>query len=352
MTPVVKSVLALAALCVMLLAGTSAAHHVRADKHYYRLLYAARNDNPEQVVTEYRCLPRAFRERPIVKEYYKKAYKEARPKVGKVVRDSFVFVPTLEKCDVYALFVFAAGLFLLFLWVTPRNPKLQRRYSKDKTPGAQDSPTEGQMAFIRRINNGIIPVGLTNATATTMIKEYISKVGMASKRQRIDVSPTEFLTGSKSHRERMKLERERRRAQEKLARQQEMARRQQEREALREKKLADRLYEKRIAEEERLIKAREEEHSGLERKARSAKARTIQEFQSLVNGILADKRIDPQEVRQLKAWLVANRQSESDFAQMFRLIDESLVDGVIDADETQAIYEGVIDCLITLRERK
>ena len=37
---------------------------------------------------------------------------------------------------------------------------------------------------------------------------------------------------------------------------------------------------------------------------------------------------------------------------MIKLIDESLVDGIIDADETQAIYEGVIDCLITLRERK
>lgn len=348
MTSVVKSVLALAALCVMLLAGTSAAHHVRADKHYYRLLYAARNAKPEQVVSEYRCLPRSFRERPFVKEYYE----EARTIVGDSVWHSLVLFPTLEKFDVYALFVFAAGLFLLFLWVTPRKLKFQRRHSKDKTPSAQDEPSEGQLAFIRRINNGIIPVGLTKTSAATMIKEYISTVGMASKRQRIDVSPTEFLTGSKSHRERMKLERERKRAQEKLARQQEMAKRQQEREALREKKLADRLYDKRLAEEERLIKAREEEHSGLERKARSAKARTIQEFQSLVNRILADKQIDPQEARQLKAWLMANRQSESDFEQMFKLIDESLVDGIIDADETQAIYEGVIDCLITLRERK
>ena len=348
MTPVVKSVLALAALCVMLLAGTSAAHHVRADTHYCRLLHAARNDRPEQVVSEYRCLPRSFRERPIVKEYYE----DARTEVDDGVRHGLVLFPTLEKCDVYALFTFAVGLLLLFLWVTPRKPKLQRRYSKDKTPSAQDAPTDSQLAFIRRINNGIIPVGLTKATAATMIQQYISKVGMASKRQRIDVSPTEFLTGSKSYRERMKLERERRRAQEKLARQQEMARRQQEREALREKKLADRLYDKRLAEEERLIKAREEVHSGLERKVRSAKARTIQEFQSLVNGILADKRIDPQEVRQLKAWLMANRQSESDFAQMFKIIDESLVDGIIDADETQTIYEGVIDCLITLRERK
>ena len=49
---------------------------------------------------------------------------------------------------------------------------------------------------------------------------------------------------------------------------------------------------------------------------------------------------------------MANRQSPDDFAPMFKTIDESLLDGMIDEDETQAIYEGVIDCLITLRERK
>ena len=71
-----------------------------------------------------------------------------------------------------------------------------------------------------------------------------------------------------------------------------------------------------------------------------------------MNDILADKRIEPQEVRQLKAWLMANRQAPDDFAQMLKLIDDSLVDGIIDEEETQAIYEGVIDCLLTLRERK
>ena len=145
---------------------------------------------------------------------------------------------------------------------------------------------------------------------------------------------------------------ERKRAQEQIARQKEQERRRLEREERREKKAADRLCEKRIAEEERLIKARDEQKDGTIRKTRSAKAQAIQEFQSLVNEILADKQINPQEVRQLKAWLMANRQSPDDFAQMFKLIDESLVDGIIDADETQAIYEGVIDCLITLRERR
>jgi len=33
------------------------------------------------------------------------------------------------------------------------------------------------------------------------------------------------------------------------------------------------------------------------------------------------------------------------------LIDDSLVDGVIDEEVTQALYEGIMDCLVTLRER-
>ena len=346
MTPVVKAVLALAALCVMLTVGTCAAHHVRADKHYYRLLHAARNERPEQVVAEFHCLPHSQRNRDLVKRYYE----DARSLVGD--GHHLDLFPTVEKYDIYALIAFSIGLMVVFLRVTPHKSKIRRRYTKDTATPAQDAPTEGQLAFIRRINNGVIPVGLTKSGAATMIKEYIAKVGMASKRQRIDISPSEFLSGSKSYRESMKLERERKRAQEKLSREREMELRKKEREALREKRAADRLYDKRIAEEERLIKARDEVRNGIDRKARSAKAQTIQEFQSLVNEILADKRIDPQEVRQLKAWLMDNKQSDGDFAQMFKLIDESLADGVIDAEETQAIYEGVIDCLITLRERR
>lgn len=346
MTPVVKTVLALTALCFAVAVGTSAAHHARAEKHYYRLVNAGRTENHEIVVSEYHKLPASFRERPLVKSFYE----EARKQVGDSVH--FDFFPTAESSDLYALAIFALGAFCVFLWVVPRTPKTRKLYSKEKTAVPQNSPTEGQLAFIRRINNGIIPAGLTNASAAIMIKEYISRVGMETRRQRIDISPSELMSGSMSYREKMRVERERKRAQEQLARQQEQERRRLEREEQREKKAADRLYEKRIAEEERLIKARDEQKDGTTRKTRSAKAQAIQEFQSLVNEILADKQINPQEVRQLKAWLMANRQSPDDFAQMFKLIDESLVDGIIDADETQAIYEGVIDCLITLRERR
>ena len=70
-----------------------------------------------------------------------------------------------------------------------------------------------------------------------------------------------------------------------------------------------------------------------------------------MNDILADNKIEPQEVRRLKAWLLSNQQSQNDFAAMLKLIDDSLVDGVIDEEETQALYEGIMDCLVTLRER-
>lgn len=346
MTPVVKAVLALSALCFAVAIGSLAAHHARADKHYYRLVHAGRNENHELVVSEYHKLPASLRDRPLVKSFYE----EARNQVGEGTH--FDFFPTTESSDLYALAIFALGALCIFLWVVHRTPKAKKLYSREKTSVPQNSPTEGQLAFIRRINNGIIPAGLTNASAAIMIKEYISRVGMETRRQRIDISPSELMFGSMSYREKMRVERERKRAQEQLARQQEQERRRLEREEQREKKAADRLYEKRIAEEERLIKARGEQKDGITHKTRSAKAQAIHEFQSLVNEILADKQIHPQEVRQLKAWLMANRQSPDDFAQMFKLMDESLVDGIIDADETQAIYEGVIDCLITLRERR
>lgn len=346
MTPVVKTVLALSSLCFAVAIGSVAAHHARADKHYYRLVHAGRNENHEIVVSEYHKLPASLRARPLVKSFYE----EAREQVGDGVH--FDIFPTTESSDLYALAIFSLGAFCIFLWVVPRTPEARKLYSKEKTAVPQNSPTEGQLAFIRRINNGIIPAGLTNASAAMMIKEYISRVGMETRRQRIDISPSELMTGSMSYREKMRIERERKRAQEQLARQKEQERRRLECEERREKKAADRLYEKRIAEEERLIKARGEQKDGITHKTRSAKAQAIHEFQSLVNEILADKQINPQEVRQLKAWLMANRQSPDDFAQMFKLMDESLVDGIIDAKETQAIYEGVIDCLITLRERR
>lgn len=343
MTPINKIVLALAGLCLAIVLGTSCVHSARASQHYSRLRHYWRNDMHKDVVAEYHKLPKAYRNVQLVKAYYD----EARQKVGDST--SFDFLPTMEPLDMAAFAVFAIGLLAMLFCVRPREQKLYRREESMPLP---DPPTAEQLAFIRGFNNGIIPVGLTRTSAVAMINAYLSRMSTMSKRQRIDISIAEFMSGSKSYREKMRIERERKRAREKLERQWENERRQREREALRERKAADRLYEKRIAEEEKLIKARDDANEGIVHKTRNAKAKAIQELQNLVNDILADKKIEPQEVRQLKAWLMANKQSPDDFAPMIKLIDESLVDGVIDETETQAIYEGVIDCLITLRERR
>lgn len=343
MTTVVKTVLALAALCLTVAVGVSSAHGKRALRHYYRFLYAGRNEMYDEALEEYKYLPEKLRADHLVGSYYN----DAKEQTGRDVKPHLF--PTMEKADVMALAIFAFGVMILLLLVSPKEQKL---YSREKTELLPNPPTDGQLSFIRRINGGVVPVGLTRESAAIMIKNHIAKVSQSSRRQKIDVSPIEFMSGSRSYRERMRLERERKRAQEKLIRQQEQEKRRQEREAQKAQKAADRLYDKRLLEEEKLIKAREGAASGVSRKSRNAKLQAIQELQNLVNDILTDRRIEPQEVRKLKAWLIANRQSPCDFAPMFKLIDESLVDGIIDADETQAIYEGVIDCLITLRERK
>lgn len=343
MTSVSKIIVALAGICFAVVIGTSCVHSARAHMHYNRLCYYGRNGIHENVVWEYHKIPKTMRSAPLVKTYYD----DARQKVGDSI--GFDWYPTMELLDVAAFVAFALGLFVMFHCV---KPNVQKMYSKGRPIVHPDLPTVGQLEFIRRFNNGIVPVGLTKDGAVAMINAHMAKLSSMSKRQRIDISPVEFMSGSEIYREKMRTERERKRAREKLKRQLEQERRQKEREAVREKKAVDRLYEKRIAEEEKLIKARKDAHEGIVRKARNAKAQTIQEFQNLVNNILADKTIDPQEVRQLKAWLMANKQSPDEFSQMLRVIDESLVDGIIDENETQAIYEGVIDCLITLRERR
>ena len=343
MTPVSKIIVTLAGICLAVVIGTSYVHSARAHRHYNRLCYYGRNDMHEDVIAEYHKLPRDMRNVPLVNIYYDDARQKVSDSIG------FDWIPTMEFMDVVAFIVFAVGLFVMFHCFKPNARKM---YSKDRPIVQPDLPTFGQLEFIRRFNNGIVPVGLTKDGAAAMIKAHIAKLSAMSKRQRIDISPVEFMSGSEIYREKMRVERERKRAREKLERQLEQERHQKEREALREKKAVDRLYEKRIAEEEKLIKARKDANEGIIRKARNAKAQTIQEFQNLVNNILADKTIDPQEVRQLKAWLMANKQSPDEFSQMLRLIDESLIDGIIDENETQAIYEGVIDCLITLRGRR
>ena len=268
MTSVAKVVLSLGILCLALVLGMSFVSTTRAQNHYNRLMYAAHNNMPEQVIAEYHRLPEKLRS--IVHSHYD----EAREKIGDSAQFS-VLSPTMEAADGVSLAVFALGMLAFWIWLIP---KTQRQSAREKESVMIDSPTKGQLDFIRRFNNGIIPVGLTKTTATAMINNHLAKICAMSKRRNIDISPMEFMTASRLYREKMKLERERKRAQEKLERQREKERRQREREAQKAQKAIDRLYEKRVAEEEKLLKAREDSSAGVARKARSAKALAIQEL--------------------------------------------------------------------------
>lgn len=342
MTPVQRIVLILGGICLALVVGVASANAARVTKHYTCLILAAKNGDSAKVVAEYHKLPHRERRSQRVIDRYEEATKEVKDGVR------FDVFPNVDKPDAVALGVFLFGVLCMGFVAAPRK---RRVYVKEKETVAPDLPTEGQLTIIRRINGGIVPIGLTRAAASEIINRHLTRVSAASARQRIDISPLEFMSPSKRRREELRVERERKRAQDKLARQQEQERRKEERAAEKAKKAEERLYDRRIAEENRLLKAREERREGVVHKTRSEKAKVIQELQDLVNDILEDKKIEPQEVRQLKAWLLANKQDASDFVKMIRILDESLEDGIIDEKETQAIYEGVIDCLLTIRDR-
>lgn len=334
-------VLSLLVLCLATIIGLSFAHADRGSKHYFRFLHAARSEEYAEAIREYHHIPLAQRKDASVVMYYE----EAKEKVGD--SEEVDLMPTAERADLSAFGIFILGCVTCYFVSRPRKRKL---YSADKL-SSPVPPTGGQLQFIRRINNGLVPYGLTKDSAAVFIKSKLSQVSFAARRQRIDVNPFEFMSASRARREQLRVEREHKRAQEKLIRQQEMERNRAEREANKAQMAEERLYNKRLAEEEKLLKVRDDSREGVVRKMKTDKARTILELQNLVNDILADNVIEPQEVRRLKAWLLANQRAADEFAPMLKVIDDSLQDGIIDAEETQALYEGVIDCLVTIRSR-
>lgn len=365
MTPIRKLVLFFLALCLVCIASVSGAHSARALKHFHRLIYAGRNENYNSVIAEYNRLPIRMQNQPRVKSYYD----EAVAKHGKHNQMS-PLLPGVDHVDIVAAFG-GMGIMILMCGIILKSKERQnkslegivnKRVSNGGTYSAikvkARTPTEAQIRFIKRMNKGIVPLGLTRDEAAKIINRFLERMSEDIGGPQLDLSPGEMMTSSETKKKQMKLERERRRAAASVARRKEQEARKAaqetrrlEREAIKAKKAEDKLYDKRIAEEEKLLKAREDSNNGVVKKAKTEKAKTIQEFQNFVNGILADKVIDPQEVRQLKAWLIANKRSQNDFDTMLKLIDETLADGIIDENETQLLYEGIIDCLIALRGR-
>ena len=89
---ITKTVLSLGILCLALVLGMSFVSTTRAQKHYHRLMYAAHNNLPEQVIAEYHHLPKKLR--LIVQSHYD----EARKVIEDSARLSDLF-PTMEAAD-------------------------------------------------------------------------------------------------------------------------------------------------------------------------------------------------------------------------------------------------------------
>ena len=142
-------------------------------------------------------------------------------------------------------------------------------------------------------------------------------------------------------------------------------RREEEYKAKQAEREAKRVAEKEAKEAEKLYKRRKKEEDALKllademadpnykaRKSRSKRVQDLKEFQVLVNNVLADSVIEVDEILQIKAWLSDHVVLSDDFMKMFNLIDEVLADGKIDDVETQCLYEGLLDCMTTLRNRQ
>ena len=87
------------------------------------------------------------------------------------------------------------------------------------------------------------------------------------------------------------------------------------------------------------------------RRLRSKKSKDVLEFRILVNKIIEDNEITADEVVSVRDWLLAHKVLDDDFQSMLTTIDAALEDGVVDEIETTKLYEGMLDCIITLRHR-
>lgn len=133
--------------------------------------------------------------------------------------------------------------------------------------------------------------------------------------------------------------------------------------------LIEQLIEKREAERqaeydaERLAKLREKEQTELEhlaaamndpdfrpRKRRSKRLQDLTDFQLLLNQVLLDGVIEPDEAVQLRDWLIAHRALELEFAPALAILDR-IIAGSASADDAQPLYSSLLDALRDLRAR-
>lgn len=77
-----------------------------------------------------------------------------------------------------------------------------------------------------------------------------------------------------------------------------------------------------------------------------------QEFSLLWNRILEDDVIEPHEVQELREWLLRHMREETDYKEMFELMDCVLADGVVDYDESLKLFDAAEKCLETMGAKK
>ena len=121
-----------------------------------------------------------------------------------------------------------------------------------------------------------------------------------------------------------------------------------------EKEAEEHLYNARLKEEKSLkILAYEtgNDYSKI-KKSHSKRIQDIRNFQMLINTIISDNIIEIDEILKVKKWLIEHQILNTDFSKMIKLIDDVVLDNKIDENETQKLYEGMLDCIIELRNRQ
>ena len=196
---------------------------------------------------------------------------------------------------------------------------LVRNNGREIRAGNDRPATYAQQDYIRNLGGEVPPV-LSVADASRLIDSLIE--GNAKKRE------------EEAEQRRLELEEEKRVQQ--------------------AEKEVQKVFDRRKKEEDSL-KLLAYEMSSPDYKARKSRSKCVQdlkEFQAMVNRVIEDKVIEVDEMLEIKTWLAEHKVLDEDFSEMFKLIDSAIMDGTIDEDETQRLYEGMLDCITVLRKRQ
>ena len=176
--------------------------------------------------------------------------------------------------------------------------------------------TPRQKDYIRSLG-GEVPIALSREDASRMIDELIEANKHRKEQQRQEIA-------------------EQKRAEAKLI------------------KETNKQHDRRKREEDALTLLADEMNSPdyKERKSRSKRGQDLRELQILVNSVISDGVIEISELTEVKAWLLAHKVLDDDFAETLALIDATMSTGQPDENVALQIYCSLLDCLSALRNRR